>query len=356
MNPLRTIPAAALLLSLAGVADAQSDQGPGASGGVQSTLGEFALDAFEDVGTLYQEVVRHYWLTTSDIRMTMKASDAGTGYSDDVGNVAEKRIGPWDMFIVREAPSDYSLYAEFDWDNHAMSMRAKDSGGKDSLEFLPLGAEIETNGEATDVTMYFDADGNVYVPIGNGGYVQADFADAIAQAFDSLEFGVQAAIDSGAAEMVDALGSFAGSINDDDDYLEGLLPEEVLDVLGEYNEQTQWNRETQSWEVDPDAQGLLEQRLRALLRELAQARYGALTQFPLVNFALYSPTLVRAHGNVREESVTWGGQVGATRFTVASGSDAGYVIIFDGAGRLVLLRDTDGNTAEYMYDRDISVP
>jgi hypothetical protein len=41
--------------------------------------------------------------------------------------------------------------------------------------------------------------------------------------------------------------------------------------------------------------------------------------------------------------------------TVDSGKDAGYLIIFDRYGRLVHLKDTDGATADYWYDKDVTV-
>lgn len=355
MNPLRTIAATALVLGFSGPAQSQSDPDPDASGSIQSTLGEFAANAFEDAGTLYQNAIRHYWLRTSDIRMIMKAHDEGTG-TTDYGDVIEERGGPWDLFAFSQEASDASLYAEFDWDNRAMSMRAKDSGSRGYAEFVPFAERIDTSSEATDVTMYFDAAGNVYVPTGNGRYTSVNFADAIGAAFGTLAFGIEAAVDLRAAEMMDALAATSVIVFDEFNPLTGLfdqfLSEGVRDLLSEYQPTY---IEGEGWTYNRD--GGVQTRLRQMFLNLSFARYEILTNYPLVNFAfIFSPALVRNYDNIREEPTTWAGRGGATKFTVTSGSDAGYVIIFDGAGRLVLLRDTDGSTAEYMYDRDVSVP
>jgi len=341
MHLLRPIATLTLILGFAAEAIAQSDEGTDSSGGVQSTLGEFVSDAFDDLGTLYQEAVRLYWLSNSDITMWMTAHDEGTGD----GGEGEERVGPFDMFILREAPSDSSLYAEFDWDNLAMSMRARDSGNESSVEFHPLGAEIDTSAEPTDITMYFDSSGTVYVPTGTGGYVTANLGDMVSNSIDVFQVPFEIAINYGVAEMLDNLLGYA-AIGMDDMSFGGGIPEPLIDAFEEYAE-TAWNNETQSWEYTSES-GILEDRLREILENLMRVNYQALSVFPLVNFSiLYSPTAVRSFGGVAEESTSWLGQPGGTRFTVASGSDAGYVIAFDQFNRLVLLRDSDGNTARY---------
>ena len=357
MNPLRIIAATTLILGLGGLAHAQSDQGPDASGGIQSTLGELAADASEDVGALYQQAVNGFWLNNSDIRMTMKAHDEGSGQIGADGSVSPLELfGP---FVITEEASDSSLYAKFDRQNMAMSMRARDSGGQSSIGLPMTGLSLDTSSEATDVTMYFDAAGNVYVPTdasGTGGYVRANLGDVIGGMLGTFQFGIQAAMESGAAEMLDYLGGIAG-VNYGNTEVAGLFPEGTQGLLSEYADYASWNDETQSYEVDSDGLGPLQQQLLELYLELAQIRYDELVRFPLVNFAfVFSPTLARSYGNTREESVTWDGLPGATKFTVTSGSDAGYVIIFDWFDRLVLLKDTDGSTAEYMYDVDVTVP
>jgi hypothetical protein len=40
---------------------------------------------------------------------------------------------------------------------------------------------------------------------------------------------------------------------------------------------------------------------------------------------------------------------------VVGGKDNGYQIVFDRYGRLIHLRDTQGDTADYWYDKDVTV-
>lgn len=391
MNPLRPGIATALILGLVTSANAQSEQSADAWDGVQATLGEFVLDTFEEVGASYQEAVRHYWLTTSDITMTMTMHDEGTiGTGPYAGTINESELDnieifgdPGNQWFQFETPSNQAVYAEFDWDNFAMSMHVSDSGNQSGVGAIFPGIGplpiLDTVAEATDVTMYFDADGNVYVPQYPDGhlteemqqgpvdpatapYMRANLPDVMAGMFGALQFGVEAILDSRITDMVDDFLSLWMDQGLNGLAITNMLTQEgiphgaIQDLLLEYINRNSYDAESETYELDLDAIGPLERRLVEIFSDLLQARYDAILKFPMVNFAFfYSPTLVRTHGNVQEEPTTWNGQPGATRFTVTSGDDEGYVMMFDGAGRLVLLRDTNGDTAEYSYDRDLTV-
>jgi len=122
----------------------------------------------------------------------------------------------------------------------------------------------------------------------------------------------------------------------------------------------------QNWIQDFVPQGVLEAYvksggaeaiLKQELKELMKMQYGKISGFPaFIHFAfIISPTLARTQFNVKEETITSEGQTVLTKMTITSGKDAGYIIIFDQYGRLVHLRDTHGDTADYWYDKDVTV-
>jgi hypothetical protein len=283
----------------------------------------------------------------SDITMTMKSHDEGG--TDFIGSPLEG-VG---YVFMRSGPSDSSLYAEFDRQNLTMSMRAESSASDGMLgaRLMGYGGFQEANSEATDVTMFFDAAGNVYVPSDNGQYIKANMNAMVASMISTVEYSLDVAMDSQVTEMLSAMLSELTSLLSlygMDAVYEAYEDSALLNEIIALHTSLAYSNGTLSPE--------LRQQLRDALRDAIQSRFASFGSFPLIHFAyVFSPTMVRERGNVREESTTWNGYGGATQFTVTSGDDAGYVIIFDVFGRLVLLRDTDGSTATYSYDSDVSV-
>jgi hypothetical protein len=101
--------------------------------------------------------------------------------------------------------------------------------------------------------------------------------------------------------------------------------------------------------VDGSATEIL---LKPLLEKLANMQYMQTSGFTFINFAyFFSPTLARSHFNPQEQTGSWKGQDNCTKMTL----DSGYLVVFDRYGRLIHLKDTDGDTADYKYDKDVTV-
>jgi len=349
MNGIRSLLASILVFGLAGPAYAQSTPTPAESwAAIQHAFPPQVNDAYESAGHLYSEATHSLWfIMDSDITMTMKSHDEGG--TDYIGNPLESSI----YVFMRSGPSDSSLYAEFDRQNLTMSMRAKSSASDGILAggFPGFSGTVDAGSEATDVTMFFDAAGNVYVPTDDGQYIKANMNAMVASMISTLEYSLEAAMDSQVTEALNAMLSELASLlslDGMDTMSMAYGDSALLDAIIGVHMHLAYNNGTLSPE--------LRQQLRDALRDAMQSRFASFGSFPLIHFAyVFSPTMVRERGNVREEPTTWQGYGGATKFTVASGDDAGYVMIFDVFDRLVLLKDTDGSTATYSYDSDVTV-
>lgn len=371
MRPTRTWLTVLLVFGLAVPAHAQDEPARYdpirlIADGLQSSLVELYHGTAETLlGHRYREAIRKRMLFDEDIHMRLVTADAGhtasAGGWGETDEDSECRDPICGIFWI-EGPSEGSIDAEFDWQNKAMSMRLRDSGGENtyaaSVRRRQVGSKLET--EETDITIYFDAVGNVYVPVrqevGGTRYVSVSLPGLLGDMADVLEVNVDHAIEAGVTEMVDRLAAIAperyGQLLHGNRYLERWAGTIHFDTI---------NGE---WETEGDiTQDLLEgwvQQIRAQLELLKVFP-------PLIHFAfVFSPAGVRAYADdVHEEpNITWRGwtQYGAvtcvdcTRFTVTEGKQAGYVLIFDRFGRLVHLRDTDGDTATYGYHKDVTVP
>lgn len=326
--------AAVLALVFATPVQAQSEQGLGAFNGIPSSVHELVDGWAQDLGSAYREAVRLGGLTRGDIRMRMRAQGEASAGGIGLGEAGA-------LIWWEETPlGEDELYAEFDWANLAMSMRVQSSGSEGSL--WVLGEELDASQEAQDITMYFDRTGTVYVPIGNGNYVSANLPNMFGQMSGALQVGIDNAIESSVGEQLDLLVGLVGMglVNIPPGYLDVGIQE----ILEEYAS-------------SGGADSLL-QELRDELERLTRLQFEAIGAFPpLIHFAfIYSPEIVRSSIAVREETVNWQGREDCTRMTITSGGDAGYVFVFDRLGRLAHLRDTDGSTATYWYDDDVTVP
>lgn len=370
MNRIRRNLALVLAFAFVSSAHAQTDPISEAVAGVSSSFHPWVHDAIDYAGNIVgefrQESIRLHWLANSDIRMLMVAHNEGTG-------AGIKVILP--NLYMKEAPSDDELYAEFDWQNEAMSMIGHSSASKSSLGLFltngdggSVGTELlDTSSEKTIFKMYFDAGGNVYVPADPTNYMKVNMGDFMQGMFDALEIGIEVAVELHLTRVMDYilvdLARLVGAGDVDLSLLGGYLSDDFFQQNGidDWDTQLSYNSDTNTFDFDFAAESVIESRLREALRELVQSRLELVSHFPLVNFAfLASPTLVRAEANnrgvsFREELGTWLGQDGAIRITLTSGNDAGYVFVFDRYNRLALLQDTDGSWASYGYDSDVTV-
>ena len=320
---------ATIILSLSITTYAQNQSG--AFDGLQNSLNQFvdaASETYQNLQQNYDELLRISWLMGTDVRMRMNAKFDPTSY----GNMY---LG----IMTWTTEHTGSLYAEFDWQNMSESIRARSSESEVGAAVAFLGTKTRKN-EAQDFMMYVDALGFWYVPTeieGNEVYVRVHLMNSIQNVAAGLEIAIEAAIEANVAQMLDQLAILA--ITAQGDWMSGLIPPEV--ALAYY---------ASDGNV---AEGVLEQALE----ELALLQYEQISSLPpLIHFAfVISPTLARTQFNVQESTVTWDGQENCTKMTVVGGSDNGYVVVFDKYGRLIHLRDTDDGTADYWYDRDVTV-
>lgn len=330
---------AILLLGLSARAPAQNEPVVGPFDGIQSSLGEFLDSAGENYESLKQmydeEFIRLAWLFGSDIRMKMNAEFEGiqTG-----GPITGSSLG---IFWLNEEDHEGSLYAEFDWQNMAESMRAKSSEYSAKMGIGFLGTTTVT--EAKDFTMYVDAQGYWYVPQEKYGYVRVNLIEFTQDVAKTLEVGLELAIEAKVTEILDQLAVLAimGSMEDGNEWMKEFIPNEMI---GAYTD------------PDPD-KSVVGELLKQKLEKMVKLQFEQISNLPpLIHFAfIISPTLARSQFNVQEESVSFMGQVLSTKMTVVSGKDAGAVVIFDRYGRLIHLIDPDGDTATYRYDKDVTV-
>jgi hypothetical protein len=333
---------AIFLMGLSVPLQAQNEPSQNAFDGLQSSLNELMEDAaetYESLKQMYDEYIRLGMLMSSDIRMRMNAKyekeeiwygPLGAGSSEHTG----------------------SVYAEFDWQNMAESMRVKSSESESWVEINALwGAQSKQS--AKDFTMYIDAQNYWYVPFESKeiqeldenapNYLRVNPMGGMQNMAKILEVGLQAAIDAKVAEMLDQLAVLAimETNTPGNGWLKDFIPEQAIAAYTDPN---------------PD-KSFAEEQLKTVLEELAKLQFDQISMFPaLIHFAfIISPTLARSQFNVQEVPVTWRGQDNCIKMSVLSGSGAGSMVVFDRYGRLIHLRDNDGDTADYWYDKDVTV-
>ncbi|NNC33891.1 MAG: hypothetical protein HKO09_03340, partial [Croceitalea sp.] len=274
---------------------------------------DFAGDAAESLGSLneaYYEYIRIRALLGSDIRIVMNANLKGKNIGvrspglDEQGQEVP-RFGLWSYRNDRDAV----LTAEFDWQNLATKLRFQEES---SLHSVGIGVELPNHFEGQkDITMYIDAQGNWYVPNqipGARDYLQIDPVGASQRIGQDLDINLNAAIEVTIDEW---------------------FPPNRFRNRNFFRE----------------------------LRELANNNAAQAGFFPaFIHFAfIITPSVARNQFSVQEELKTWRGMEKCTKMVITSGRDAGYQIVFDSYGRLIHLRDKDGDTADYWYDQDVTV-
>ena len=230
----------------------------------------------------------------------------------------------------------------------AERMRLKSKGSGEvgetivSQDFNPfMGPGFERPSQEQDITMYIDAQGYWYVPVDNPdirrGYVRVNPSQGLQNIAESLEIGIETAIDA-RINIIEAEWANAAPIYE-------LGTQEMRDEFEALSSMTKF--------VDYFDPGQLHQ----LVSDLVGLQSQQLGFFPaFIHFAFFiSPHLARSEFNVREEILSWRGQDDCIRMTILSGDEAGYMIVFDRYGRLIHLRDKEGETADYWYDRDVTV-
>ena len=317
-----------------GIVPATAQSEPGPFDGLQNTLNEFAdvaSDAYDYLAEAYNEQVRLGMLAQSDIRMMMKAKF-------DEESIRALPYGYATLFNSHTTARETSMYAEFDWQNMAEMIDARSSESTITANLGPISG-TSTN-EAERSIMYVDGGGYWYVPTDQYGYVQVNLQNQMQRVANTLELSLDLAIEAGVTEMMDQLALMA--LIDWNIFGGSPVPEMPFELLQMLQD------------PDIDVTGEL---LRELLEQQMQNHFQLLGNLPpFIHFAMViSPTLARAHFNVSEQTVTYRGEPNCTKMTVLSGDDAGYISIFDQYGRLIHLRDTDDATADYWYDRDVTV-
>jgi hypothetical protein len=317
------------LLGLNLPAPAQSEPDQEAFEGLQAALNKMMDDAesYESLKQMYDEKIRIVSLFGTDIVMDMNAEFKG---------VTELYRAPMIIFHISDRESD--LHAEFDWQNMATSMRVKSSESLTGVAVDVAGTFIDySNTQKGDkVTMFIDSLGYWYTPYQRGdahaGYIRTNLMGKMQNMVKMLEVSLEAAIDAKVNETLDQLILVISKSLDLGEWTGDAISKEMMSVISDPNKSV----------MD----------LSPLLEELAKLQFEQISFFPpLIHFAyIFSPTLARSY-NMQEQTITWRGQEHCIKMT----NDEGYQIIFDRYGRLIHLKDTDGATADYRYDKDVTV-
>lgn len=372
MRPRRSCLAAILLLSTAAPAHAQNERGLGVRDGIQSSVNRIVghfLEGADELGPQFREVGRHMWLFSNDIVLRMSATDEGERVN----------LGPGgELLGWREEGGESSLYAEFDWQNRAEYMRVNTSDGKASLGLAYAGEVMSREARDDVAEMYFDKNGYAYVLVehesGNEFYVRVNVPGMMGDLVGALQISIDNAIEDGVAEALDRVFSLMGALAPDALHRvfgsgSGMDPNSFAEDMQDFVRGMRnfldayapsYNPETGEYEF---AEGVTEDRFREFLENVESMERRAREQFeelgafpPLIHFAfILTPTTVRSQASVQPSTIPCGGQDDCTRFVVTSGEQRGYILVFDHYDRLVYLRDTDGSSATYSYDRDVTV-
>jgi len=191
-----------------------------------------------------------------------------------------------------------------------------------------FGFPASKSNESIDMTVYLDAQGYWYVPVENY-YVRVHPIDDIQNGMAKmLNVSIEAVVESQVLDQLAYLAYLNLDLDAGSDWIKNYLSPEFI---GSYTEQT----------------------LKPLLEKLAQLQAMKLNGLPtFVHFPyFFSPTLARSQFSPNEQTGSWRGQDNCTKMTLASG----YLVVFDRYGRLIHLRDTDGDTADYSYDKEVTL-
>lgn len=321
---------AVFLFSMNVPIQAQSDEG-GFLEGIQSSLSNMFDNSIQ-----HTEAGRLYMLFTSDIRMLMKAHDEGINQE-----FLETRYV--------ETSSDASIYAEFDWDNKALSMHLKKSENKTFIKHVADFGPVyhHKKNKEIDHYQYTDKDGYWYVPgdpphyqgTGEQNYIKFNAKKAARDGLDllsELNLGIIAhEVGLGLSAIWNVIGSELYYAGVGENYYLGPIDIRGFSEAGE-------NAEARINEI----------------RQMLNEEYLSMVGFPVfIHWALiYSPDVILANYNVTETTQDcYNIPNGCTKLTIGSGKDRGKYMIFDQYNRLIYIDSKKEGSVEFRYDRDLTV-
>ncbi|MDX1364334.1 MAG: hypothetical protein R3243_08965 [Arenibacter latericius] len=297
----------ALIISFYGSIQAQGDK-VGFLEGVQATLNETfnkpaASNSFEQEA---RKKFRIFMLRTNDISMVMNADPA---YKPPGVLNALLGINPSPSITSKKVKLNKAMYAEFDWDNKALSMLGKGDKGE-------------------DVYQYTDKEGYWYTPFDDPDYPNF--------------------------------------------YVKTNVKELAINVLKDLYEIDTETYEKENAETYADLAKLinlkhptLKQALLTSKQKIGDALNLLLTEqqtkmvgFPVfIHWALmYSPDIIKNKFNVTETTVPCYNLPDACiKLTVASGKEKGKSMVFDPYDRLIFINSKNEGTVSFNYDRDLTV-
>ncbi|MEZ4796557.1 MAG: hypothetical protein R2785_05255 [Flavobacteriaceae bacterium] len=237
---------------------------------------------------------------------------------------------------------DDELIVEFDWDNLALSMKGTSAATEYYDGQKAMGGDRIFKEGGDTVVQYTDKDGNWYAPVENmEGYEDIEFIRfnpktellAVADILDSIDINKLAFLLSGYLKTLD--------LNDAD--LGFKLSEDFgLNIA----------------KLLIDGHANLQEELEKALKTLLKDNFSKIGGFPIfIHWAfLYSPEYVKSKERVTESKVTFAGNPNCTKLIVtSSGENKGKSMIFDEYDRLVFINSLKEGTAQFFYDRDITV-
>lgn len=305
---------------------------------VQATIN----NAIEEASDKVAKPSRMDMLRKSDIRLRMIAkNDKGRTRLDNPGPTA---TGGGDGFYMYKSGND-EIYAEFDWDNVALSMLGSGSTTEYYDGTKAMGGTEIYKEVGDEIMQYTDKDGYWYVPYDdpNGKHKHIKF---------------------NAKELI------VGGLNDLIDLASEENAENLMFLLEETFKTIDWDDLGYEYHaIAITASGTLNEMIKKLaseetkkqlkdgLKELISEELSQIGGFPIfIHWALlYSPDSIKAKFQHKETTVPFRGIPNCTKIQVTSGEESGKSMIFDQYDRLVFINALNDGTAEYFYDKDVTV-
>lgn len=257
---------------------------------------------------------------------------------------------------------DDELYVEFDWDNRALSM----IGNSSKTEYYNGtktmgGSKLFEVGGKDKIVQYTDKDGNWYSPVEDmEGYEHVKYIkfNAKQMAVDMLNSWLDLSIELNTNKLVSELLGIASTIDIENPVMNfaaegpiyGLLVTMIDPNIGFEHYETRGDA------AQIELQNKLNEAIKALLNKKLE-EIGGLPIF--IHWAfIYTPETIRQHygSMVKETPFECDGVANAcTKFTVLQGEDSGKSMEFDSYDRLKFINAKKDGTANFFYDKDITV-
>ncbi|TBN06708.1 hypothetical protein EYD45_02155 [Hyunsoonleella flava] len=283
-----------------------------------------------------------------DIQLIMKGSNERVELESDSAIDAR---GYKRNYYLKEI-GDNSLEIRFDWDNRTLIMEGETSGWDFGRSFSS-GKISDYKKDSKKFVQYTDKDGNWYTPVEDmEGYENIEY----------IKFNAKQMAVSNLQKLLDL--SMDDKVEKIKIYLFQLIQHHQIDLAmlgggggGEYSLPMGLYKLLQNFdEKNAELQKKLEEAIKMILSKELEEIGG----FPIfIHWAfIYSPEVIKKYYGNKVDKKTFdcdGFANACSKFTVLQGPDKGKSMEFDRLGRLTFINSLKEGTAQFFYDKDITV-